>query len=146
MIDMDPNPASPKNADSQASARPVSTKERVGEIDVLRGWAIFGMLLVNTGSLGGYWMFPQRWTGMLDRVTIHLVAVLAEDKFFTMFAFLFGLGFCWACGPAANASSSISLHSCHSCARCSGGAWQSGLAGRWRVSPCDNGSTSGGRR
>ena len=93
MIDMDPNPASPKNADSQASARPVSTKERIGEIDVLRGWAIFGMLLVNTGSLGGYWMFPQRWTGMLDRVSIHLVAVLAEDKFFTMFAFLFGLGF-----------------------------------------------------
>ena len=73
--------------------RPISTKERINEIDVLRGLAIFGMLLVNTGSLGGYWMFPQRWTGTLDRVTVDLIGILAEDKFFTLFAFLFGLGF-----------------------------------------------------
>jgi len=90
---MDPNPVPSGNADSQASVRPVSARERIGEIDVLRGWAIFGMFLINTGSLGGYWRFPQQWTGMLDRVTVHLLTILAEDKFFTLFAFLFGLGF-----------------------------------------------------
>ena len=90
---MKPNPVSPQNVDLSNSMSPVSTRKRIGEIDVLRGWAIFGMLLVNTGSLGGDWLFPERWTGLLDNATATLVSIMAEDKFSTLFAFLFGLGF-----------------------------------------------------
>jgi uncharacterized protein len=51
------------------------------------------MFLVNIGSLGGYWVFPERWTGYLDQITDPVVTILAEDKFATLFMFLFGLGF-----------------------------------------------------
>jgi uncharacterized protein len=51
------------------------------------------MVLVNAGTLSGYWLFPEQWTSIVDKLTIEFVSVFAEDKFFTLFAYLFGLGF-----------------------------------------------------
>jgi uncharacterized protein len=73
---------------------PVRPKERIEVIDILRGWAIFGMLVVNMSlDLGWDFLFEERWTGTADLVVVHLVSIFAWSKFWTLFSFLFGLGF-----------------------------------------------------
>ena len=60
-------------------AGPVQPRERMVLVDVLRGFALLGILLVN-------W---QNTTATLHEV----IDFLAEGTFYTMFSFLFGLGF-----------------------------------------------------
>ena len=65
---------------------PVAPQERIEVIDILRGWAIFGMIFVNMSvDLGSQ--------GTTDRVAKHLVDFFASGKFSSVFSFLFGLGF-----------------------------------------------------
>jgi uncharacterized protein len=77
---------------------PTSPRERELLPDALRGFALFGILLVNImsfanglsgSSLGDF----TRVTTMADRVTVAFVAFLAEFKFYPIFSFLFGYGF-----------------------------------------------------
>ena len=71
---------------------------RLLQLDVLRGVALFGILLVNIwgyawGTLSlryGALPAPAPW---LDQAAIFVVAALAEFKFYPIFAFLFGAGF-----------------------------------------------------
>ena len=73
--------------------RPTTPKERIQVIDILRGFALFGILLVGMGGVSG----PEGadwWTGTADRVAKQLIFYLAQGKFVTMFSFLFGLSFC----------------------------------------------------
>lgn len=78
-------------ADAAANPR------RLAHIDVLRGMAVFGILLVNVWSF--VWGFGALRYGAvagpswLDRGAIFAVALLAEQKFYPIFAFLFGAGF-----------------------------------------------------
>lgn len=78
-------------ADAAASPR------RIAHIDVLRGIAVFGILLVNVWSF--VWGFGALRYGAvaepswLDRGAVFAVALLAEQKFYPIFAFLFGAGF-----------------------------------------------------
>ena len=79
------------------SVGPVKTAERIQILDILRGFAIFGILAVNIAGfaspafLPGY-EYPDNlpW---YDELTEGLVQFLAESKFYTIFSFLFGLGF-----------------------------------------------------
>lgn len=71
---------------------------RTVHIDVLRGIAVFGMLLVNIWSF--VWGFGFLRYGLLpdtvaitDRLAVFVVAFIAEQKFYPVFAFLFGAGF-----------------------------------------------------
>jgi uncharacterized protein len=78
--------------------QPVLKSERILLMDALRGFALLGILMVN-------WMimsWPQLWTDMLhlekwtssvDKAAIWLIHYLFEFKFFSLFSFLFGLGF-----------------------------------------------------
>jgi uncharacterized protein len=78
-------------ADAAASPR------RIAHIDILRGMAVFGILLVNVWSF--VWGFGALRYGAiaephwLDRGVVFAVAFLAEQKFYPIFAFLFGAGF-----------------------------------------------------
>ena len=71
---------------------------RLAQLDVLRGMAVFGILLVNIwgfawGTLSlryGTLPAPAPW---LDQAAIFMVAAFAEFKFYPIFAFLFGAGF-----------------------------------------------------
>ena len=74
---------------------PVGEAERIEVVDVLRGFALCGILFVNImwfkapGSLGGFgYEGPP-----LDRLVAAGVFALAQAKFFTLFSFLFGWGF-----------------------------------------------------
>ncbi len=80
------------------SARaPVEPKERLITLDVLRGFAIFGILLVHILSLSQQ-LYPTRlslasWPLFPDRLVVFLVALFATGKVSFLFSFLFGLGF-----------------------------------------------------
>lgn len=82
---------------SIVQAGPTAPTERVAVVDVLRGFAMFGILVVNMegfSSPGYHAASGERlWTGLVDRLAESLVAHGAAGKFMAMFAFLFGLGF-----------------------------------------------------
>lgn len=78
------------------TARPVSETARLHAVDVVRGTAILGILLVNMGLffspiylefLGGTW-----FEGGLDRVVNLGILAFARGKFYTIFSILFGFG------------------------------------------------------
>jgi uncharacterized protein len=69
---------------------PTETSDRIEVIDMIRGFALFGVLLVNMYNFGAY---SPIWTGAADRVALVLMHVLLETKSWRLFAFLFGLGF-----------------------------------------------------
>lgn len=72
--------------------RPTAPKERIQVIDILRGFALFGILLAGmyyfSGPEGADW-----WTATPDLLAKELYFFLVQAKFVTIFSFLFGLGF-----------------------------------------------------
>jgi uncharacterized protein len=75
---------------------PVSSRERIEILDVLRGLAICGILIGNVQWFSGYGMMPpslEVQTPVYDQVTHFLVHFFIEGKFYSIFSFLFGLGF-----------------------------------------------------
>ncbi len=72
--------------------RPTTSQERIQVIDILRGFALFGILLANMGGFSG----PESadwWTATPDLLAKQLIFFLGQAKFLTIFSFLFGLGF-----------------------------------------------------
>ncbi len=75
-----------------------SHSSRSARIDALRGIAVFGILLVNVWSF--IWGFESLRYGVLpatasifDVLAVAFTAFFAEQKFYPIFAFLFGVGF-----------------------------------------------------
>lgn len=84
------------NPASVQTAAPISASERIAEIDILRGFALFGILLVNMGSFGHsfyeYIMTKPVADNFLDQSAAFLIAFLGDGKFYSLFSFLFGFG------------------------------------------------------
>jgi uncharacterized protein len=82
------------------------TSERIETLDVLRGFALLGILLVNIELFRGPTFYdvvlgrPPTWTGV-DAVTSFLVGWLVYGKFISSFAILFGLGAAMIAGRVA---------------------------------------------
>ena len=83
---------------------------RSPRLDALRGIAVFGILLVNVWSFIYGNQHPRfgvldATAGMAERSIVFLVAAFAEQKFYPIFAFLFGAGFALQtggpCAPGA---------------------------------------------
>ncbi|MGH2376725.1 MAG: DUF418 domain-containing protein [bacterium] len=76
------------------SVEPIGPGERIEVVDILRGVALFGILLVNMEAFG--WPLfmdgAREWDRLPDRLTDWLIRLLAEGKFYPLFAFLFGFG------------------------------------------------------
>lgn len=76
---------------------PAARSTRAIRIDAARGVAVFGILLVNIWAF--VWGFGALRYGVMpdaswaDRAAVFAVALLAEQKFYPIFAFLFGAGF-----------------------------------------------------
>lgn len=70
---------------------------RSARIDALRGCAVFGILVVNVWSfVYGYSVYRygmQEGLPLWDQLAVLFVAAFAEQKFYPIFAFLFGAGF-----------------------------------------------------
>ena len=75
---------------------PVGRQDRIETIDILRGVAILGILIVNM-TLRGFALpegLPahELWPNRVDRTVETLILFFADQQFITLFAFLFGLG------------------------------------------------------
>lgn len=75
---------------------PVPERERIPTLDVLRGVAVFGILLANIFLFALPGWGTGRWTGpeapLADRHLAFLIGALVEGKFYTLFSLLFGMG------------------------------------------------------
>lgn len=80
----------------KTTVTPVQPGERIQLIDIVRGFAIFGILLVNMEmfhqSFMGYAYGLNPPTTLLDQWARWFIAFFGEAKFYSTFAFLFGLG------------------------------------------------------
>jgi len=78
-------------------AGPVAQSDRIQVIDILRGFALLGILLVNmelfSHPVQHVFFGPKEWTGQADQLAVWGIRFLAEGKFYSLFSFLFGLGF-----------------------------------------------------
>ncbi len=83
-------------ANSQTSISPVLPSQRFQIIDILRGFAIFGILLVNMEFFNNsfYAMVIGEYSihSTLDQISRWVIAFFGEGKFYSTFSFLFGLG------------------------------------------------------
>jgi uncharacterized protein len=74
-----------------AGHRPVAPGERILELDVIRGFAMLGVLVAYClWSLGT--LPPERFTALDNRLG-ELAGFAVDGKFYSLLAFLFGLGF-----------------------------------------------------
>lgn len=74
-----------------AAPAPTAPGERIVALDVIRGFAMFGVLVAYcVWSLG---TLPEESFSRLDRALGDALGFLVDQKFYTLLAFLFGLGF-----------------------------------------------------
>ncbi len=73
---------------------PIPPAERIEVVDILRGFALFGILLVNMQGYGWpiYLAGLQEWPRFVDRLADWAIRFFAEGKFYPLFSFLFGFG------------------------------------------------------
>ena len=80
-----------------AALHPVAPGERIATLDALRGFALFGILLMNIEGFVGPTLVST--TGLdpaltgADRTVDALIYFFVQGKFFTLFSLLFGMGF-----------------------------------------------------
>ncbi len=82
---------------SQKTFRPTLPAERIEAIDILRGFALFGILIINVfGYQASFYDFGGFYRGLTDPLQksfYQWVIGFGADKFIFMFSMLFGLGF-----------------------------------------------------
>lgn len=75
---------------------PVATSDRISSVDILRGFALFGILLVNIlGFNASFFNFGGFYSSLPDEFQQKFYSVfisLSADKFILLFSFLFGYG------------------------------------------------------
>lgn len=82
---------------SAGPTAPVKPAGRIVDIDIIRGFALFGILLVNMGFFKSPLFYlvpsPSVYAPGADRLGAWIIQLLATGKFYAIFSFLFGLGF-----------------------------------------------------
>jgi uncharacterized protein len=73
-----------------ARISPTDPQDRLRSVDAVRGFALFGVLLVNMYNFGAY---APEWTGSVDRAFMTLMHSVFETKSWRLFSLLFGFGF-----------------------------------------------------
>ncbi|WP_186579071.1 DUF418 domain-containing protein [Aquibacillus kalidii] len=76
--------------------RPLSNKKRLDWIDAARGFAIFGIFMVNVPAFNApfflYGGEDSHWTSNVDQFVQDIIDIFFQASFYTMFSFLFGFG------------------------------------------------------
>ena len=75
---------------NRATYRPVAPASRIVEVDIVRGFALFGVLLVN---MYGFGADSMAWNSPTDQLAFAIMRVFFESKSWTLFSMLFGFGF-----------------------------------------------------
>jgi uncharacterized protein len=74
---------------------PIQVNERIQAIDIIRGFAILGIFIVNMPAFNfpiQYLPLEKWWTSTQDQITSMLIDIFAQASFYTLFSFLFGFG------------------------------------------------------
>ncbi|WP_103068462.1 DUF418 domain-containing protein [Aquimarina sediminis] len=75
---------------------PTTTQKRIEVLDIFRGFAVFGIFMVNIEIMNCTFInqdtFSQQWTSHLDQLSVRILQLFFYSKFFPIFSFLFGLG------------------------------------------------------
>lgn len=76
---------------------PTKDTRRIELMDALRGFAIFGIFLVNMVEVSWYHISGPEdkllWFGAAEEIADNLLNTLVEGKFYSIFSLLFGIGF-----------------------------------------------------
>lgn len=76
---------------------PTNEQNRIVWIDIIRGFAILGIFVVNIGAISApYFMYggaEQAWTAPFERFIQMIIDVFFQGSFYTLFSILFG--FSW---------------------------------------------------
>lgn len=91
-----PAPGEPEPKEPKTSA-PTGADERIDALDILRGFALFGVLTVNLSfwfrtTPNRYRLTPFPFPALADKIADTLLPVLFETRFLGLFSFLFGAG------------------------------------------------------
>jgi uncharacterized protein len=89
---------------SAAAVGPIDEPSRIDALDVLRAFALFGILLVN---MYDYLAAPS---SALNATTAWLVRFFAEDNFYPIFSMLFGAGFAIQMARPGRSGRIVSVH------------------------------------
>ena len=91
----------PRSAQTGAAPPPAATRPRIAALDVLRGFALCGILLVNVRPIAYSGGFEPRSPGApLDG--FGWLSLLLDQRFFPIFSLLFGIGFALLLDSAAH--------------------------------------------
>ena len=75
---------------------PVNQNHRIVLLDILRGFAIFGIFVVNIEIMNCTFMngdaFAEQFTSVLDSLAVRVKQLFFYSKFFPIFSLLFGVG------------------------------------------------------
>ncbi|MFC9437288.1 DUF418 domain-containing protein [Nocardia sp. NPDC057030] len=95
---------------------------RIAEVDILRGFALFGILITNVMVATTLWSFggtaeePKlRFDGPVDHFVSAVVSGLFEGRFYLLFAFLFGYSFTLQIAAAQRAGASANARLLRRC-------------------------------
>lgn len=79
---------------------PIEFKQRIFEIDGIRGFALLGILMMNIMSFAGPTLddiftgkTSEIYSGFWNEASLFFINTFVTTNFYTMFSFLFGLGF-----------------------------------------------------
>ena len=72
------------------SPAPVDPRRRIEAVDMVRGFALFGVLLVNMFNFGAYSIV---WNEPADEIAFWVMRFFFETKSWRLFSLLFGFGF-----------------------------------------------------
>ena len=80
----------------QTGKLPIETQKRIDLLDIFRGFAVFGIFVVNIEIMNCTFFnqagFSGQWTSTIDQVSVRILQLFFYSKFFPIFSFLFGLG------------------------------------------------------
>ena len=86
---------------------PTTPNERLESLDIVRGFALFGIFLVNMPAfqwpdlLAQLYLLPESLSALDEWIRLFF-DLLIQGKFYTIFAFLFGVGFYLFMNKASN--------------------------------------------
>jgi uncharacterized protein len=82
---------------SQSPAAPLPVTQRIATLDILRGVALMGILIMNMPGFGASFFAEadgsHLWPGKFDQLAEAVRDMLFSGKFNSMFSLLFGIGF-----------------------------------------------------
>jgi uncharacterized protein len=70
---------------------PIDPERRLDGVDMVRGFALFGVMLVNMYNFGA--SSPLDWMAPIDELAFSVKRIFFETKSWRLFSFLFGFGF-----------------------------------------------------